>query len=75
MNWVRGQKSELAVLTGISRQYLNSILAGQKCPRELARLLEDKSRMMGIPISRYDWMESDTTKNELFHNKRKDELN
>ena len=75
MKWTHGQKSRLAELAEISRQYLNSILSGQKCPRELARKLESCSKDIGVYISRYDWMESDHTTNPLFHNKINDESN
>ena len=71
--WEWGQKAKLAKLAGISRQYLNNILAGRRCDRELARTLEEQGRTISIFISRYDWMESDTTTNPLFHNKKRAE--
>jgi len=64
--WVRGQKTRIAEHAGISKQYLNDILRGRRCNRDLARKLEAASAEIGIPISRFDWLESDITKNTLF---------
>jgi len=70
MEWKHGQKVQLARAAGISKQYLNGILSGRKCSRELARRLEKASASLGIPISRFDWMEADVTENKLFKNRR-----
>ncbi len=65
--WKHGQRAQLAKLAGCSRQFLYDILSRRsRAPVDLARQLETASRLIGVFIPRYDFMESDTTNNPLF---------
>lgn len=67
--WKYGQKADLARTAGFSKQYLNNILKGQKCPRDTARKLEAACIILNIKIDSTDFLNSDTTRNSYFDNK------
>lgn len=66
--WKHGQKAKLAVKAGISKQYLNNILKGQKCPRATARKLEAACTLMNLQINSTDFLNSDITVSPYFNN-------
>jgi DNA-binding transcriptional regulator YdaS (Cro superfamily) len=67
MEWKRGDKSKLATLAGISKQYLNAILKRKKrCNPSTALKLEKAAKEMDLAISANDLVFNKETNNSLF---------
>lgn len=65
--WKRGEQSELARRSGISRQYLCHLLHRRKrVTPERATTLEAEARGMGLRLTRMDLMYPGESSNPLF---------